>query len=279
MPSDSSSHSPHGPGTPLPSVLNFFEIPGSSFSSKRNGRTPVYFPPRAPTKSSVGAPRMLSRTIRPWETPLAQAVSFKEDRGEMKELLNSKRTTPTGSVRKLQHSEFRDSASMPLGNDTCDESAGSTTSYFHQCFEVLSPLGSGSFGDVFEARCRADGLRYAVKRSQCKYRGERDRKRKLNEVSKHENVPHHPNLLRFYRAWEERQRLYIQVICSSHCHSKLHFFQLFSIIYLHYIYYHDIPIYRQSSACAVCNSGVKVAFHLVTGPGGLGASVRPGGCW
>uniref|UniRef100_UPI00358DFD7D membrane-associated tyrosine- and threonine-specific cdc2-inhibitory kinase n=1 Tax=Myxine glutinosa TaxID=7769 RepID=UPI00358DFD7D len=217
MHSDSDSHSPHGPGTPRLAVPNFFEIPGNSFSTKRNGRTPRYVPPPTPIKSSVSSSRILPRTHRHWETPLAQAVSFREDGGELKELLNSKRVTPTGSVRTLEHSESSGSMSLPLGNDTCNESAGSATSYFYQCFEVLSPLGSGSFGDVFKVRCRADGLRYAVKRSQCKYRGERDRKRKLNEVFKHENVPQHPNLLRFYRAWEERQRLYIQTelcLCS-----------------------------------------------------------------
>lgn len=36
------------------------------------------------------------------------------------------------------------------------------------------------------------------------------RRRKLEEVAKHETLPPHPNCVTFYRAWEERQRLYIQ---------------------------------------------------------------------
>ena len=34
--------------------------------------------------------------------------------------------------------------------------------------------------------------------------------RKLEEVAKHEELPPHPNFVKFYRAWEEKQRLYIQ---------------------------------------------------------------------
>ena len=32
----------------------------------------------------------------------------------------------------------------------------------------------------------------------------------MDEVSKHEMLPEHENCVRFYKAWEERQRLYIQ---------------------------------------------------------------------
>lgn len=43
-----------------------------------------------------------------------------------------------------------------------------------------------------------------------------DRKRKLEEVAKHEQLPKHPNCVRFVKAWEERQHLYIQTeLCES----------------------------------------------------------------
>ena len=32
----------------------------------------------------------------------------------------------------------------------------------------------------------------------------------VEEVAKHEELPPHPNFVKFYRAWEEKQRLYIQ---------------------------------------------------------------------
>ena len=42
------------------------------------------------------------------------------------------------------------------------------------------------------------------------------RKRKLEEVSKHETLPVHPNCVRFYKAWEEKQHLYIQTeLCET----------------------------------------------------------------
>ena len=37
------------------------------------------------------------------------------------------------------------------------------------------------------------------------------RKKKLAEVEKHEKLAPHPNCVQFYRAWEERYRLYIQI--------------------------------------------------------------------
>lgn len=37
------------------------------------------------------------------------------------------------------------------------------------------------------------------------------RKKKLAEVEKHERLAPHPNCVQFYRAWEERHRLYIQI--------------------------------------------------------------------
>lgn len=57
---------------------------------------------------------------------------------------------------------------------------------------------------------KEDGKSYAVKKSQERFRGESDRKRKLEEVAKHESLPPHPNCVTFYRAWEERLHLYIQ---------------------------------------------------------------------
>lgn len=37
------------------------------------------------------------------------------------------------------------------------------------------------------------------------------RKKKLAEVEKHEKLAPHPNCVQFYRAWEERHQLYIQI--------------------------------------------------------------------
>ncbi len=88
--------------------------------------------------------------------------------------------------------------------------------YFNQCFDVECNIGSGSFGDVFRVRSKEDGQLYAIKRSRLPYKGNCDRKEKLEEVRKMESLPHHPNCVRFYQAWEENQYLYIQLeLCKA----------------------------------------------------------------
>ena len=48
------------------------------------------------------------------------------------------------------------------------------------------------------------------------YKGQSDRVRKLEEVRKHQFLPPHCNLVRFYTSWEEKARLYQQFeLCSS----------------------------------------------------------------
>jgi hypothetical protein len=43
-----------------------------------------------------------------------------------------------------------------------------------------------------------------------------DRLRKLEEVAKHESLPEHSNCVRFLKAWEEKQHLYIQTeLCKT----------------------------------------------------------------
>lgn len=83
-------------------------------------------------------------------------------------------------------------------------------SYFKQCFIIEEKIGSGSFGDVYKVKSREDGQYYAVKVSRERFKGKTDREEKLNEVCKHEQLPNHDHLVKFYRAWEENHRLYIQ---------------------------------------------------------------------
>lgn len=86
-----------------------------------------------------------------------------------------------------------------------------TESYFEQQFHVDKIIGSGSFGDVFRVKSRSDGRYYAVKRSRYPFKGRTDREHKLKEVAKHEMIPKHPNLVEFFKAWEEKSTLYIQI--------------------------------------------------------------------
>ena len=83
-------------------------------------------------------------------------------------------------------------------------------SYFEQCFQLCDKLGEGSFGEVFKVQSREDGMMYAVKKSRQHFKGTQDRRQKLAEVERHEHLSHHPNCVKFHKAWEERDKLYIQ---------------------------------------------------------------------
>ncbi|XP_062993321.1 membrane-associated tyrosine- and threonine-specific cdc2-inhibitory kinase [Elgaria multicarinata webbii] len=167
--------------TPLP-VPAFFREAEGSFSVKR-ARQPLSYtlPPRPRHKSTLTVSRIFSdRRLQPWTKLQPRSVSF---HGEQKQ-------PPT------LRSQLYDASKREL--------------FFRQCFQQLSRLGRGSFGEVYKVRCREDGQLYAVKRSVEPFRGESDRQRKLAEVRKHERVGHHPNCVSFVQAWEERGQLYIQ---------------------------------------------------------------------
>ena len=71
-------------------------------------------------------------------------------------------------------------------------------------------------GTVYRVRFKEDSKLYAVKIAKEMYKGQSDRNRKLEEVRKHQFLPPHSNLVRFYKSWEERARLYQQFeLCQS----------------------------------------------------------------
>ncbi|CAL4062723.1 unnamed protein product, partial [Meganyctiphanes norvegica] len=77
-------------------------------------------------------------------------------------------------------------------------------------------LGMSPFDKVFRVRSKEDGRQYACKRTLLRFRGEGDRRRRVAEVAKHEKLPKHKNIVWFYRAWEERQHLYLLTeVCRS----------------------------------------------------------------
>lgn len=82
--------------------------------------------------------------------------------------------------------------------------------YVDQCFTIEKKLGEGSFGEVFKVRSVEDNSVYAVKRSRGRFRGEADKRRRLEEVNKHESLSKHPNCVEFHKAWAEKGHLYIQ---------------------------------------------------------------------
>lgn len=95
--------------------------------------------------------------------------------------------------------------SSPASADLSDRS------HFEQCFQRLAKLGEGSFGEVFQVRDRTDGRLYAVKISKQLFRGEQYRAERLEEVRRYEEFSGHENCIRFIRAWEQYDRLFMQM--------------------------------------------------------------------
>ncbi|KAK8736159.1 hypothetical protein OTU49_004852 [Cherax quadricarinatus] len=152
-------------------------------STKKSRGTPKFAqPPRAPVKSCP-VTRIFPRVN---DTDRPQAVSFRED-------------TDTSFI--VQSPFYK---------------AEKSALYFEQCYVIEERLGAGSFGEVFRVRSKEDGKLYACKRTLLKFRGEGDRRRRMEEVQKHETLPKHQNCVQFYRAWEERQHLYLLTeVCKT----------------------------------------------------------------
>ena len=183
-----------GNSRPMPTPV-FQEKESEVFTFKRGGLIYRKLQPKSPIKSAPPISRIFPR--RHLGPSKAHAVSFKE-KEEQKSILTS-----------------------PLYN-SC-----SSQLYFEQCFIIEQKLGEGSFGEVMQVRSKEDGKAFAVKRSREKFRSEADRRRRLDEVKKHEELPYHKNCVQFIKAWEERQRLYIQTeLCVMSLHTFLEKFDV-----------------------------------------------------
>uniref|UniRef100_A0A1A9W3P2 Membrane-associated tyrosine- and threonine-specific cdc2-inhibitory kinase n=1 Tax=Glossina brevipalpis TaxID=37001 RepID=A0A1A9W3P2_9MUSC len=83
--------------------------------------------------------------------------------------------------------------------------------YFEQCFKCLAKIGEGSFAEVFKVESKEDGLLYAIKMSKQVFRNETHKQECLEEVRHYEQFSRNANCVRFYRAWEQEDRLYMQM--------------------------------------------------------------------
>lgn len=148
----------------------------SPFSQRKRSPFRAVRPPKAPAKSCPPVSRIFPT---PKHSYGPQVVSFKSER--------------TQDVMSSPHYKSK-----------------SDKTYFEQCFRVREKLGEGSFGEVYRVCSREDGRMYAVKKSCQPFRGEWDKRQKLREVEKQEQLPQHSNCVRFHKAWEEMHILYIQ---------------------------------------------------------------------
>lgn len=97
-----------------------------------------------------------------------------------------------------------------------------TETYYDQCFETISKIGEGSFGEVFKVRSKEDGLLYAVKKSKQFFRSENYRQERLEEVRRYEQFSGHDHCVTLYKAWEQDDRLFMQMeLCKGSLESYL----------------------------------------------------------
>lgn len=84
-------------------------------------------------------------------------------------------------------------------------------------FDWGARLGSGSFADVYEVRLRNEPERkYAVKCTKREFRNKRERAECLQEVQVACGMQAHPNVVQYYRAWQDEKKFYVQMeLCEA----------------------------------------------------------------
>lgn len=179
------------------------------------------------------------------------AISFREY-GEQSSSSLAVTSTPKVSKNKSS-SSLIDSLSSSFYDKHRNES------YFEQCFETITKLGEGSFGEVFKARCKDDGKLYAIKKTKQMYRSETYRRERLEEVKRYEQFSDNEHCVTLYKAWEQEDLLYMQIeLCS--CSVQDYVMEvvnvpesfvwsfLFDMLLVHYIFFtvHFVPSFKSS---------------------------------
>nr|XP_019542910.2 membrane-associated tyrosine- and threonine-specific cdc2-inhibitory kinase [Aedes albopictus]XP_019542911.2 membrane-associated tyrosine- and threonine-specific cdc2-inhibitory kinase [Aedes albopictus]XP_019542912.2 membrane-associated tyrosine- and threonine-specific cdc2-inhibitory kinase [Aedes albopictus] len=165
--------------SPLP-VPEFLEENNLSLSFKQPHRKNRSLRPPKPPKLYPKFDASFNRSLN--GSSVAHAVSFRSNRSELSKLYEpSKRE-----------------------------------SYYEQCFEQIAKVGEGSFGEVFKVKSKLDGCLYAVKKSKEFFRGENYRQERLEEVRRYEQFSEHENCVKLYQAWEQEDRLFMQMeLCKG----------------------------------------------------------------
>ena len=78
-------------------------------------------------------------------------------------------------------------------------------------------LGAGSFSDVYAVSLRTrPSEKYAVKCSKREFKSRSERAEFLREVELANQMPTHPNVVEYYRAWQESQIFCVQMeLCTG----------------------------------------------------------------
>lgn len=106
------------------------------------------------------------------------------------------------------------STSHRLINETnkavCHSLIHNGSSRYKKEFVELAPLGTGEHGDVLKVRNRFDGMVYAIKKTRNPLKGSRQEIQAIREVCAHACLGTHENVVRYYSAWCEDDRMLIQ---------------------------------------------------------------------
>ncbi|CAK0734469.1 hypothetical protein CVIRNUC_000435 [Coccomyxa viridis] len=78
-------------------------------------------------------------------------------------------------------------------------------SRYRQEFQEIASIGQGNFSKVFRVKSKFDGMEYALKRSFRAVASELEAKRWQQEAMAMAASGAHPNVVRYYSAWTERQ--------------------------------------------------------------------------
>lgn len=86
----------------------------------------------------------------------------------------------------------------------------SNISRYHQEFYELSLLGNGEFSSVYKCINRLDGCMYSIKKSIKPIKDSINERNALKEVYAHAVLGEHQNVVRYFSAWAEDNRMIIQ---------------------------------------------------------------------
>ncbi|KAJ3371131.1 hypothetical protein GGF31_003554 [Allomyces arbusculus] len=186
----------------------------------RPASVPAQVPPAtpAPAPPSVRKPRSRAGTLHPPATPFPQRT-VPNTTDAPPTVIAPARMAPRPSIQYLpefphvltpeyfeQH--HQDLPFLPPPTDMPNEN-GVYPDYFRTGFDVIQPLGNGSFSEVFHVRRQSDGRHFALKRLKQPYKSDMDRRRRLEEVQVWYMVGRHTNCVALELAWEQHGRLYM----------------------------------------------------------------------
>ncbi|XP_024519632.1 probable protein kinase DDB_G0291842 [Selaginella moellendorffii] len=152
--------------------------------------TPVQFPPLA----SPRTPRTTPRTPIVVECPGAPSVRTLRSKEMVRQSSLSETKLLMTTQLKRTYSNF----------------------LFDKHFDFLREIGRGSSSKVYEARDRRHGVLCAVKISKQPFFAREDRERFLREIQSVACLPEHPNVVKYYRGWQQDAHFHIQMeLCDG----------------------------------------------------------------